>query len=140
MALIRYIRGTYVEVLLFAALPVVLIIDGSRPRRPGSGRRLPSRPLLAVIGVAVGIPLPIAPRYAPPLAVIIAAAGAAALVLAWPDAGASVRRNPEPGPGQLGRGVPGGCAFEVLSHPPSRYAAAAQPAFHAVSDQVGRLA
>lgn len=143
MALLQFIRGARLEAAVFTALPAVLIIDGAVARPGRFLRRLPTRPVLAVIGVAVGIPLAVAPRYSPTLAVIIATTGLAAVLLAWPAAPRDARREPE---SALDRGrvawaavCLAACGFEVIAYLLSRYEAGAQLAFPAVSDLVGPL-
>lgn len=144
MAGLQFVRGAYLEAVIFTVLPVVLILGAARPdRTPGPDRRLPSTPILAVIAVAVGLPLALAPRYSSILAVIIAAAGLAAVIMAWPQSRSP--RIPAPGPA-LDRGRIAwaaicilACVFEVGAYLLSRTGTGAQLAFPAVSDLVGPL-
>ncbi len=145
MALLQFIRGAYLEAVIFTLLPAVLIIDGLglASRIPGPDRWLPPTAVLAIIAVAVGIPLAAVPRYSPVLAVIIGAAGLLAVIMAWPRS--RMPRIPTPGPA-LDRGRVAwaavcilACAFEIGAYLLSRVEAGAQLAFPAVSDLVGPL-
>ncbi len=145
MALLQFIRGAYPEAVIFTVLPVVLIIDGLglARRLPSRDRWLPPTPVLAIIAVAVGVPLAAAPRYSTALAVIIGAAGVLALIMAWPAS--RTPRIPAADPA-LDRGRVAwaavcilACAFEVGAYLLSRTGVGAQLAFPAVSDLVGPL-
>ena len=145
MAGLQFVRGAYLEAVIFTALPVLLIIDSTvlPNRRPGPDRRLPPTPVLAVIAVAVGIPLALVPRYDSPLAVIIGALGLVAVIAAWPQGRSP--RIPAPGPALDRGGIAWAaicilaCAFEVGAYLLSRVGTGAQIAFPAVSDLVGPL-
>src|SRR5690606_27118148 len=150
MAWLQFLRGAHAEAAVFAGLPLLLIVDATGgperllgDRLPAVSRRLPSRPVLTVVAVLVGVPRAAAPRYSPALAVLIGARGLLAVLLVWPDGAPPERPERQPA---LDRGrvawaavCVAACGFEVSAYLLSRGSATAAEQHPAVSDLVGPL-
>lgn len=84
----QVVRAQWGDAALFLIVAVALAVDAVQgsPRHPVRWRR--SRLITAIVVLAAGVVLSLAPRYSPPMAVGLVAVGLLALPFAWvgPDA------------------------------------------------------